>query len=778
MQNIESTLRKLVEQTSKQIKKESLDDELNALGANSVQSSSFDSHFSASTRNIREAHGFSTERNVSYPSVEGRDRRNVHIKHENDTYRHKRYKRSRSRSRSRSRNGSYSRHRSRSRSRSRGRNRSKSRSPSGRDRHRNNHYNKYDRFEHQVKRERLDDYERASSKNAFVKQERSSYQANRATSQLDFNPVYFDQTAKLHQPETKFQNNNAGGLNRFMVPNPLNSFDRFPVKTEQNGYTQSAELDTINETLRTANDRFGRSNNNNDLAEKIKEFEELQKLKENLLQKQKKDLILSMCNKMQTDGDYEMEMPPSNEYSNFVQENTKLGISNELHPNINSLPVQYPIFQPTAPHIIDTSTINQSHHNNRFVLPENERSANITCTTSVQHNSSDESQNNAAFNSLQSQDCPIDSNPYKEQSNQFASTTTISRRDDPSSSNHQPTHRPSFDRSQPSGSTPGSGVRKANMTYRDYRRAKQLEQAKNNSTNSTSMVSSTTSSYNKDSHTLNQNPFRSPPFSKESQSKTTKSLTSPVCTITRPPSDSEKDRNGDKSAAKSISKFKIPKIGRNDIPTSVGDNQKDASKHKKTTSQFDNISHTNKNSHNVSVTPDKNKPVDIEVSIKNYIADSVKSGKILDLLKDSVSEEKYKQLKKNMYGESSNGNENENAVSSSTQKPTSNTLPGTSKNSTKKTWKEVERLNKDICENIPDIYGSDKRSCTKKSEQPPQAKPNKSSKTKIADDELASRNGNLYESMRYFSTFNEFCQLIQSLISLKSLSLEYEHPND
>lgn len=759
LQNIESTLRKLIEQTSKQIKKENLD-ESNAPGTSNIQSSSIDSRVLANTKNNREALGFSTERNVSYPGDEGRDRRNFYTKYENDSYRHnheRRYKRSRSRSRSR--NGSHSRHRSRSRGRSG--NRSRSRSPTGqnakgdmkRDRFRSSHYNNYDRYEYQVKRERLDDYDRGSSKNVHVKQEKSTYQTNRTTSQIDYNPIYFDQSAILHNQRPKFEINNTGGQSRFILPNPVSSCDRFAVKKEQNGCTQLTEVANINETIRATNERFGRSKNNNELVDALNDFEELKKMKDNLIQKQKREVIASMCNKMQSDGDYEMGIPSPNKHSDMGKETTKNEHANETDPDqipkINSLQLHFPIIQPTVPHISDTSIFKQSQKKSIFVLPENEAPTSVACSANVQTNSSEESQHSApVMNCLQTQDYSVDSNEYTEQSNQSVSTTTTSRHEIPKTSNH---HRHSFDRGHSLSSTSEPILRKANMTYGEHRRAKQLENAQCSSANNTSMVSSTTSSYNKDPHTWNQNQLRSPPIAKESQSTITKSSTSVIASVTRKPSDSEK-------ATKSISKFKIPKLSRTDnYPTSNVNNQKNVSKHKKIFSQSDYISHPKKNIHNVSVPLDKSSSVDIEANIKNYLADSVKSGKILDLLKDSISEEKYKQLKKNIRGDSNDGNEIDNGVSSSTQRPTSMTSSTAPKKTAKKSWKEVERLNTDICENIPDIHAIDKRSCTRKDQQSPQDKSNKPRKSNTADGELVFMNGNLYENSCYLFNLRPVC---------------------
>lgn len=735
----------------------------------------------------RDTSSVPAERNAIFACEDVRERRAEHDGgrgHRADRYtRHRSRSRSGSRSRSRGRSSGHNRGRSRSRSRSRGRNRSRSRSPS----HRSYPYDKrswkrrnsphrsgdYDRYERDVKRERLDgDCERDSHRRDYsrfnVKQERRDrhFQTDRDFSRYPAGPSssLFGGPSVSHRVEAQY-NVQPDPLPSHIVSEHVRTMQS--VKTEHSTNGEPNEMLAISVLEQAGLDRFGRSKENDELDRSKVMWHELQSMRESLEQRKREQLIQLVCNNMQADGEYESYgLPDSGSAAAAQSHNGLIDVPVQLYGGADR-PQQIPDFDPSAsivrPNLIEppisgeneppTPSTSFANATRRAVSPSQVWS--VPLPNHVQTSNGFRVQNNrpgpssSQFRHDQNmrhapsqrpippahrQSVPSPSNTSTEHPIRDGRPAAPFRHE--SNSPHtppnrptQPPHRQSFDQSRSPTDAPSGPTPKKKETYGDHRRAKQMEyaQARANANTSSSSESSAANTSGNASRDNSSNLFR--PSSSVADARAAPSTSSAPASAPLQPNNIDsaiRDRNWDKMPGKGI-KFRIPKLNR---PDKSGPN-----------AQSNNASRSGpSNEPKPGPSASASAPAERPASSKAPSDPDTDVTRILEGLK-SLPQDKRTAIEKILAGQTEAPRSADTDAASTTQ-PQATAAPTVAKKKKKSKSKEIDRLTQDIGENMPDIHSTEKRSGAKKDCKPrPSKEGQATTSNSTSDDDSVHKQG-------------------------------------
>lgn len=322
----------------------------------------------------------------------------------------------------------------------------------------------------------------------------------------------------------------------------------------------------------------------------------------------------------------------------------------------------------------------------------------------------------------------------------------------PSHQQPQP-DRHSFDRvraAQPSHSPPNrnhppetdSSTKK--MTYKEYRLAKLAQER--------AAKAAETNNGQSNESAANSNPFRRP-TNAQAEPKSTAAPTSTNANGSNIIDSEVRGRNWENlPTASTLKQFKIPKLNRpeNNAQKTTRDrsderdrsdkrdrgdkrdrsgkrdrsrerdrgrerarsSEPDRCREKAKASTSDKTVVSNKTDENATPSISVDKPA--TDNVKSLITDLVKSGSIVDCLNGLLPENKLEQIRMLLTANETEKNTSECDVSSTTQQKAAAPQNAATKTTAKRKSNEIDRLTKDICENMPDIHSMDKRACTKK----------------------------------------------------------------
>lgn len=635
-----------------------------------------------------------------------------------------------------------------------------------------------------MKRERLDsDYERD-----FHRREHDRYSVKQERRDSGYRSISRDPYRHMAGPSsTLFGSANTSNRieARYNVPSDITP-NRFiadcksavqNVKTEQCSNAE-IELAAIEALDRATLNRCGRSNDNDQLRKTKELCNDLRSIRESLEQKKQQQLVDKVCNDMQADGEYETCPPLVDESvatipsigmadipNNFVDTQYQLfnggdGPSSIMRPNLIEPPISFDSEPQTLPTVcvntvrnnISPSQVwsaplpNHAHNSNGFQAHNNRPGPSTSQQNRHDHNMPNRPtppsthrhpmrslSNTSAENRLDERLEP-NTIPFQHENN---SPSTPSRP-------MPPPHRQSFDQIRSPTDAPSGPTPKKKMTYADHRRAK--AQAKANANSSSSSESGAANTQSNVSRYSTPNPFR--PLGGTSDAHAIPTTSTATAPSIEPLKSSNidtaiRDRNWDKIPDK-VAKFRIPKLNRPDNNSANAKSARSgASNEPRPGPSSGAVAERSSN-------PKESREPDNE------------TNSILDRIKDlPVSKEKLKQIEALITGQSDTATSaktptNTNVViaaktptntdtASSTQQPSTSAavaaVAATKKVSKKNKYKEIDRLNKDIGENMPDIFSIDKRSCTKNDRKSSKPKDKQSTSSNASDDDSIHSQG-------------------------------------